>query len=62
MAGWAVLAGSVLSLESVQSFLGSVFGIVVLLKCPLSFNLHQSGGWQQISLKNVSVHFSPLSS
>jgi len=30
------------------SFLGSVFAIIVLLRCPPSFHLHHPGRWQQI--------------
>lgn len=35
-----------------------LFGIIVLLKHPLWFHLHRPGGWQQIFIRNVSVHFS----
>ncbi len=41
-----------------MSFLGCVFGIIVSLKCLPSFHLHHPGRWQQIFIKNVSVHFS----
>lgn len=34
-----------------------LFGIIVLLKHPLWFHLHRPGGWQQIFIRNVSVHF-----
>ncbi len=36
----------------------AVFGIIVLMKCPPLFHLHHPGRWQQIFIKNVSVHFS----
>ncbi len=35
-----------------------MYGIIVSLKCPPSFHLHHPGRWQQIFIKNVSVHFS----
>lgn len=49
---------SFLSLKPIESFLGCVFGISVLLKCPPSFHLQHPGGWQRILIESVSVHFS----
>ena len=34
--------------KPIESFLGCVFGIIVLLKCPPSFHLHHPGRWHQI--------------
>lgn len=45
-----------LSLKAVESFLGCLFGIIVLLKCLPSFH-HHPGRWQRIFIKSVSLHF-----
>ncbi len=58
MIGWPFLQLYFLSLKPIESFLGCVFGIIVSLKCPPSFHLHHLCRWQQIFIKNVSVHFS----
>ena len=36
----------------------AVFWIIVLLKCPPSCHLQHPGGWQQILIKNITIHFS----
>ncbi len=46
------------SKKSIESFLSCMCGIIVSLKCPPSFHLHHPCRWQQIFIKNVSVHFS----
>ena len=56
--GWAILEALFSFCETNWEFLDCVFGISVLLKCPNSFHFHHPGRWQQIFIKNVSVHLS----
>ena len=53
--GWAILAALFSFSETNWEF---PWLFIVLLKCPPSFHLHHPGRWQQIFIKNVSVHFS----